>query len=418
VKLDVRPVLAPLAAALLGLAGSLVATYALYRAATTAVDGVLEERLRGAGVTAAELLADAGATGPRLRAIMEANRLDGAYVVSPGLEVIADATGPSGVKADLLRVDAERVQAALEGRATMARAYDVGDLSVETAYFPIRGRDGAVPAVLALEAGKAFAAARTGLRQALALGVLLACLGAVALGVVAARYAAAARREREAAARAARGDAMSRMAAVAAHEIRNPLGIIRTAVELVRERAGQGLEPRSRAHLEDVLGEVERLRRLTEDFLDLSADRTVEPLPVELGEIVAEAARGSAALHPELVVRHALPPLPPIPADARRLRQVLANLLDNAAHAGAREVEIGAAVRDGRVELAVRDDGRGIPEELKERLFEAFATGREGGTGLGLAVSRRLVELHGGTLTLVPGKGPGAAFLITLPMER
>jgi signal transduction histidine kinase len=322
------------------------------------------------------------------------------------------------VKADLLRVDADRVRAALEGQVTMARAYDVGDLAVETAYFPIRSGDGAVPAVLALEAGRAFTAARTGLRRALAVGVLLACLGAIALGVVAARFAGAERREREAAARAARGEAMSRMAAVAAHEIRNPLGIIRTAVELVRERAGPALEPRNRANLEDVLGEVERLRRLTDDLLDLSADRAVAALPVELGEVVAEAVRGSAALHPELAVRHTLPALPRVPADARRLRQVLANLLDNAAHAGARTVEVSARVSDGHVELAVRDDGKGIPAELRDRLFEAFATGREGGTGLGLAVSRRLVELHGGSLALLPDEGPGAAFVITLPTER
>ncbi|MFO0583991.1 MAG: HAMP domain-containing sensor histidine kinase [Anaeromyxobacter sp.] len=412
------PVIVPLAAALLGLAGSLGATYGLYRAASGAVDRVLEERLRGAGVTAAELLADTAATGERLRGIMDSNRLDGAYVVSPALEVVADATGPSGVKADLLRVDAERVRAALEGRITMARAYDVGPLAVDTAYFPIRAPDGAVPAVLALEVGQAFAAARTGLRQALAVGVMLACLGAVALGVVAARFAAAERRERDAAARAARGDAMSRMAAVAAHEIRNPLGIIRTAVELVRERAGPGLEPRSREHLEDVLGEVERLRRLTEDFLDLSAERTMALHPIDLAEVVADAARGCLALHPELEVREDLAPLPRVPADARRLRQVLANLLDNAAQAGARRVELSARPGAGAVQLTIRDDGRGVPPELRERLFEAFATGREQGTGLGLAVSRRLVELHGGSLALLPVDGPGAAFRITLPTER
>jgi hypothetical protein len=73
---------------------------------------------------------------------MDAGGLDGAYVLSPGLEVVADATGPAGGRADLLRVDAARVRAALAGESTVARAYDVGALSVQTAYFPVRGRGG------------------------------------------------------------------------------------------------------------------------------------------------------------------------------------------------------------------------------------------------------------------------------------
>ena len=114
--------LAPLAAALLGLAGSLAATLALHRAASSALDGVLTERLRGAGETAARLLEAAPATPAQLRAIMEANALDGAYLVSPALVVLADANGAAGVPADLLRVDAARVEAALRGQASVGRA--------------------------------------------------------------------------------------------------------------------------------------------------------------------------------------------------------------------------------------------------------------------------------------------------------
>jgi len=407
--------LVPIAAALLGLAGSLTATLSLHRAASGALDRTLEERLRGAGETAAELLAGTGPTPPRLRRIMAANQLDGAYVISPALEIVADATGPSGVRVDLLRVDAERVGAALRGRATVARAYDVGSLSVETAYFPVRAEDGSVHAVLALEAGRTFADAREGLRRALALGVALACAGAAALAVAASRWGRAERQHREAAARAARGDAISRMAATVAHEIRNPLGIIRGSVELVREGSGEQLRSRDRERLQDVLGEVERLRRLTEDFLDLSADRALQESLVDLGDIATEAAHGSAALHPDMEVRVALASPAPVLADPGRLRQVLANLLANAAQAGARTVEIDAEATRDQVRLTVRDDGPGIAPEVEDRLFDAFATGRDGGTGLGLAVSRRIVERHGGSLALVSAEGRGATFELRLP---
>jgi signal transduction histidine kinase len=410
--------LVPLAAALLGLAGSLAATFALYRAARSAVDRGLEERLSAAGETASTLLAGAGPTQERLRGIMETNRLDGAWVISPSLEVIADATGPSGVKADLLRVDASRVDQALRGRPTVGRAYDVGPLAVETAYFPVRGADGEARAVLGLEAGRAFTAARGGLRRALGVGIALACAGAIALGFVASRFARAERREREATAASARGEAAARMAAAAAHEIRNPLGIIRASVELLRERAGPSLDARGAEYLENVLREVERLRRLTEDFLDLSRDRPLEEALVDLGELAAEAARGSAAMYPEMAVRFGRSSTPPVRVDPGRIRQVLANLLANSAQAGARTVEISAQAAEDHVTLVVRDDGRGVTPDLRERLFEAFATDRQGGTGLGLTVSRRLVEMHGGTLALAAGDGPGATFELRLPTRR
>ncbi len=111
--------LAPVAAALLGLLGSLAATVSLYRAAAAALDRVLEERLRGAGETAARLLASGTLRADRLREVMDANRLEGAYVVSPDLDVIADATAPAGGRVDLLRVDAGRLERALHGEATV-----------------------------------------------------------------------------------------------------------------------------------------------------------------------------------------------------------------------------------------------------------------------------------------------------------
>lgn len=404
-------------AALLGLAGSLAATLALHRAATAALDRVLAERLRGAGETAAKLLeADPAARG-QLRAVMEANALDGAYLVSPALEILADATGDAGGAADVLRVDAARVEAALRGEVTVGRAYDIGAVSVETGYFPVRGVDGAPAAVLALEAGEAFSGARAGLRRALAVGVALSVAGALALAVVAARWSRAERLRREEAARAARGDAVARMAATVAHEIRNPLGIIRAAVELVRLRGRDALAAGDRARLEDVLGEVERLRHLTQDFLDLSAEPPLQPAPIDLAELARDAARGSAALHPGLEVRISLEGAPRVRGDAGRLRQVLANLLANAAQAGARTVEIRADVERRHVKIRVRDDGPGIPPEVRARLFDPFATGRAGGTGLGLAVSRRIVERHGGTLAFAAGNGSGggAAFELRLP---
>jgi len=407
-------VAAPALAALLGLAGSLGATLYLYAAAGTALDRVLEERLKGAGETAAGLLGRGDPDAAALRAVMGSNGLEGAYVVGPGLRVVADATGAAGGPADLLRIDARRAAEAFAGRGSVAFGWEMGDLRIATAYFPIRGPDGSVRAVLALEAGHAFAAARATLGRALAVGVILSVVGALALALVALRWSHVEAQRRVDAERAVRGEALARMAAMVAHEIRNPIGVSRSAAELVRARSGPLLGERDREALADVLGEVDRLRRMTEDFLDLAREPQLESVPVELGELAAEAARALSRTHPSVDVRIDVPPLRAL-ADPGRTRQVLANLLSNAAQAGATRVELTAGAEQGSVRLALQDDGSGVDPALRERLFDPFVTGRAGGTGLGLAISRRMVERQGGTLVNVPSPR-GARFEVRLPL--
>jgi two-component system OmpR family sensor kinase len=410
-----RRALVPILAALLGLAGSLGATVSLQRAARASLGRAFEARLRGAGETAALTLGRTRPDPVHLAALVAANDLDGAYLLDRSLVVLADTAGPAGARADLLRVDAARVERAFAGEASVAPSYALGELEVATGYFPVRSGDGTVAAVLALEAGESFGAARAGLERALVLGAGLSLASALALAVAAARFARSERLRREAAARAARGDAVAAMAAVAAHEIRTPLGIIRGSIELMRERAGPALGERDHQALADVLGEVERLRRLTEDLLDLAADRPLALAPTDVGEVLAEAAQAWRAVHPSATVRLDVSGVPRVKGDPGRLRQVVVNLLDNAAQAGAGTIEVRAAARAGEVLVAVRDDGPGIPSEIRQRLFEPFVTGRAGGTGLGLAICRRLVERHGGTLGLAAGGAGGATFEMRLP---
>jgi signal transduction histidine kinase len=348
---------------------------------------------------------------------MRANALDGVYVVDGKLAVPADATGPARRRVDLLRTDPAGVEAALAGETRVGPGYAVGELQVTVGYFPVRGSGGGVESVLVLEAGRAFSSAREALRRALWGGVALSAVGALALALVAARWLRDERARREAAARAARGETLTKMAAMAAHEIRNPLGVIRGTVELMRERSGAKLSERDQEALEDVLGEVERLRRLTEDLLDLSADRPLAMQRVELCEVLEEAARATEAAFPAVRVRRSFPELPPVEGDEGRLRQVFANLLQNAAQAQVEgEVRLAAEVDGSAVRVRVEDDGPGVAPEVRERLFELFATGKANGTGLGLALCRRLVERHGGTVVLVPEPRQGSTFEVRLPV--
>jgi len=403
-----------IAAGALALAGPLVAMFALWRGAQLSLEQVLDARLRGAGESAALLLEDRPPGPEPLRSLMAAQHLDGAYLLDRQLTVLADATGPSGGRADLIRVDADRVAAAFAGEVTVASTYALGEVVVATGYFPVRSR-GQVSAVLALEAGRAFSDPGPWLSRALALGVLGALLVAAAIAVIG-------RRALQGQAAAARADAFARVAAMAAHEIRNPLGVIRGTVELMQARLKRTLTLKDAEALADVLGEVERLRRLTEDLTDLAQDRPLAEDEVDLAAVLEEAARAAEKAAPPVKVKLEVAggALPRVRGDPARLRQVFANLLSNAAQAQREgEVEVRAFAEGGAVLARVRDRGPGVPPESREKLFDPFFTTKAQGSGLGLFISRRLVERHGGSLKLLDVEGPGACFEVRLSaMER
>ncbi len=409
---------APLLAAALALVGSLASTAVLFHSARDALDRVLEERLRGAGESAALLLKGDAESGATLAELMRANALDGASLVSPSLRLIADGDGRAGGKIDLLRLDPDRVSAAFQGHSYVGPGYALGGLEVSTGYFPVRGREGAVQAVLALEAGKSFLKARAGLDRAGIAAALLSVGAALALGVIAARWNEAERSRATAARLAARGEAMTRMAAMMAHEVRNPLGILRGTVELMRERAGDEPPPWLAESQQDLLEEVDRLRRLTDDFLWLgSPNRPLAMAPLDLAAVLTDAARRTEALFRAVSVRCAFAALPPVSGDAGRLGQVFMNLLGNACAAiGEGTVSLEAKEAKGKVVVRVHDEGPGLPELVRERLFEPFTSTRPGGTGLGLTIAKLLVDQHGGSIALVEPNRRGTTFEVRLPV--
>jgi signal transduction histidine kinase len=416
---------APIITAAIGLVGALAATLYLHHAATTAVERVLQERLQGAGQSAAALLGRQTPSTDDLRAVARSNELDGALLVADDLRVVADADGQTGRRADLLRVDPRRLAEALAGTPVVVPGYAMGSLTVLTGYFPVVRL--AEPAagkrdVLVLEAGQTFVAAQARLARARNFAVFLALLSALGLAVVGGRFARAQRARQQAATQAARGELLSRLAAMAAHEIRNPLGVIRGTVDLMRERAGVTLGERDRQSLDDITGEVDRLRRLTEDLLSLASDRPLSVTAVDLGGLLQEVARGTEAAFQQVRAKVAVDggsePLLSISGDPALLRQVFANLLSNAAQANQQgEINV-ALVRHSRtVEIAVTDQGPGVPPEIGDRLFQLYFTTKSEGTGLGLAIARRIVERHDGTLVLRRDGRPGATFIVTLPIR-
>jgi signal transduction histidine kinase len=407
-----RRVLAVLAAALGLLAVTNALVYSLYRSEVRTVTGALGDRLLALGVTSAAWLAGTSEPDELLGVLVRENRLEDAYVVDAALRVTAGVRTQAGAL-NLLRVDEDRLARAFDGQASVGTGYSIANATVETAYFPIR-RD--PPRVLVIEAGAEYHAPAASVRRTYVSAVGMTALAALVFAVGLVLALRALERARLAHGRAERLAAVGQMAAMVAHEVRNPLGILRGQIELARERLDRDAPARERERFAEMLAEVDRLNRVTEEFLGLTRDAPLDIAEVDLGALAAAVAEEArlVARDAEIIATGSLV----APADAARLRQAILNLVLNALQIGGREVRVAIEVAaDGaRARISVTDDGPGVPEQLATRLFEPFATARPGGTGLGLAAARRIAERHGGSLVLESTPGArGARFSIYLP---
>ncbi|MBK7827107.1 HAMP domain-containing sensor histidine kinase [Nannocystis sp.] len=206
--------------------------------------------------------------------------------------------------------------------------------------------------------------------------------------------------------------ALGELSAVLAHEIRNPLASLKGHAQLLEEQLAD--DPRRHAKAHRVVDEAVRLEHLTNSLLDFTrADRLATGVASP-----AEVARRAAELtDPARVVVDVAGAPERWSFDAMRIEQALVNLLRNALQASAPPAEVELKVVDDGdgLRFTVADRGPGVPSEMRPRLFEPFVTGRAEGTGLGLAVVRRVVELHGGKVTIERRHGGGSVFVLWLP---
>lgn len=225
-------------------------------------------------------------------------------------------------------------------------------------------------------------------------------------------------------ARSARFAAMGEMAAGIAHEINNPLTTMKNLVHSLRANVPE--EDIRGRDLAVVAEEIEKLNRLVVNFLKYARPPKANMRPVDVADLVShtiELLEPQANQKRLTVVSSVDADLPLVLADREQLTQVLVNLVLNAIQASPEGGEVrlsasapaaGDASNPSTVALAVSDQGPGVSEQSCERVFNPFFTTKADGSGLGLAISQRIVEDHGGTLTLSSVFGQGATFRITL----
>lgn len=221
--------------------------------------------------------------------------------------------------------------------------------------------------------------------------------------------------------------ALGELSAIVAHEVRNPLGVIFNAVASLRRLLVPGGDA---AMLLDILGEEsDRLNRIVGDLLDYTRPRDPVLQQEDLGRVLQdslEAARmqGGGADRSIRIQSDVEPGLPPVPMDRRLIRQALVNVAVNAIQSmpqgGLVQVRARREAHAGREQLRIDvvDQGPGIPAELLHRVFEPFFTTKAQGTGLGLAVVRRILEEHRGEIAVDSIPGRGTTFTFRLPLSQ
>jgi signal transduction histidine kinase len=403
-----------------------------YRSVRTAMGREFERRIEGLASTAASQLsaedvADAqrlGEEGPgyiALQATLEALRSTSgtanASLLDSSRTILYDARGADRERArsPLATLAASAVDEAYQGRATVSPPFRFESQTLRAAFAPVRGPDGSVVAVVAVEALPEHEAALAELRQRLLLSTGLIGLVLVGLAVVVFRLVRSAMTMDRRLSRAENLAAMGRLTATLAHEIKNPLAIIRGSAQ----RLGK-LEPEARRMADFVVEETDRLSQTVGRYLRFARG---ERAANEGGDAVRALQATLDLLEGELRDRKVTLERPPGPAEApvalddESLKQVYLNLVLNALESMPEGGRLEVSVKEGKemFEAVVADSGGGIPADSLREIAKPFYTTKAQGSGLGLFLSRRLLESVGGTLEIESRVGRGTRCRVTVP---
>ncbi|MDP9034284.1 MAG: HAMP domain-containing histidine kinase [Myxococcota bacterium] len=207
------------------------------------------------------------------------------------------------------------------------------------------------------------------------------------------------------------------IAAEIAHELRNLLLVIGASAYVARLEAGKGEAARALPHVATIEKNARLAHDLVDDLMGLARGEPLAAEPIDIGKAIltarADIMDGAARWEDGLIAADVR-----VRAHPRLLARMLHALYENAIHAAAPRapcVSTRAWVQGDRVLVEIADDGPGVSAEVAARIFEPLFTARPGGTGLGLALARRIAQAHGGAIALVAGAAQGATFRIELP---
>jgi signal transduction histidine kinase len=350
------------------------------------------------------------------------------YSLSNVLVVREDGVTLLSLQADLYRpgelypnwnMDYPAIIEALEGSPAATDLYRAPDgTCLKAGYAPLPLHARGARAVVAVEASADLLGALERLRTVLVAATGISIAGVALFTWFVLKATSSLIRARESLMRSETLTSMGRMAAGIAHEIRNPLLIIRGAAENLKRQI-----PERAGDLDTfIIEEVDRLNGILTDYLLFARDEQTRRDAVDLVttlkrsvRLVADSLRRGGI---ELIERYGLEEAPFI-GEEKKLQQTFLNILLNAEQAmsGGGTLTVSIERRDDRYRIAFADTGTGIPAREIEKVFEPFYTTKPAGSGLGLAVVRRIVEDHGGTVAIASDPSSGTTVTVTVPTE-
>lgn len=326
-------------------------------------------------------------------------------------------SSPMGETHPLYLLHADAFAAAKSGISSASALMHSLDAHYKNGYAPLSAPEGVVTGIVAVEAGVGFFEPLREIRRIVLVASLASAVAIVFLGGVFFRVLRTEQRLEAAMRRTESLSLMGEMAASVAHEIKNPLGIIRASAERIRRRYGTGEEI-----FDYIPEEVDRLDAILRAYLDFARGGEDPKAPCDVEEVASQTLRlvrrdlESAGI----TVQEEIPRGLIVRLSASALQQVLLNLVLNARQA----MEVGgtltlrASGEGNRARVSVCDTGTGIAPEDRDRVFQPFHSGRQSGSGLGLAISRRIITDAGGHIGVESEPGKGATFTILLPLAR
>jgi signal transduction histidine kinase len=223
--------------------------------------------------------------------------------------------------------------------------------------------------------------------------------------------------------RAERLSAVGEVAAMVAHEIRNPLTSIGGFARAIKRDIEKSMKVETnRRYLDIIIEEVKRLERIVSEILGFVRPVTMHFAPTNMHEVIDQTfsmMSGEIDESKVVVTKDFQPDLPPVWMDADQVRQVLLNLLRNALHAmkGEGMLSVVTEATPNQARIYVADTGEGIRADHVDKVFNAFFTTKTTGSGLGLTISMQIIKSHGGTIEVDSREGEGSTFIITLPLR-
>ncbi len=215
--------------------------------------------------------------------------------------------------------------------------------------------------------------------------------------------------------------ALGRLTSGVAHEVKNPLNAMRIHLELLKTRLAGG-QPEVGENLDVIAHEIQRLDRVVQGFLSFVRPQELRLGPVDVNGLLSEVSRLMAPEAARAGARFALdlaPELPPVTGDAELLQRACTNLVTNAIQAMPEGGTLTLATRRGpdwAVEVRVSDEGAGIPQEDRDKIFRLYYTTKPNGSGIGLSLVYRIVQMHDGRIDVESATGRGTTMVLTLPL--